>query len=96
MSSVAVSDTPASHRATYTGSCHCGSIAYTVQQSPPLTDPSCEVKECNCSICACNGYLFLSSPEENVTFTSGAKSDFKVRSKPELVHETSGSWYPKI
>jgi len=41
----------------YQASCHCSSIRYTVTLSSPLSDPSTIVHECNCSICARNGYL---------------------------------------
>lgn len=64
--------------ATYTGSCHCGAFVYTVKQSPPLTDPSCEVASCNCSICARNGYLHIYVHGDAVAFTKGEKSDFAV------------------
>ncbi|PVI04521.1 hypothetical protein DM02DRAFT_725849 [Periconia macrospinosa] len=41
----------------YQASCHCGLIRYTVVLSPPLHDMQSWVVECNCSICARNGYL---------------------------------------
>ncbi|KAJ4372268.1 hypothetical protein N0V83_004042 [Neocucurbitaria cava] len=63
--------------ATYTASCHCGSFTYTVTQSPPLNDPSATVMECNCSICARNGYLFVYVPDERVQFTKGSIEEFK-------------------
>lgn len=64
---------------TYNGSCHCGKVKYTVKQSPPLTDPSVEVGECNCSICLRNGYLFIYIPEKDVVFEKGTLDDLKVR-----------------
>ena len=64
--------------ATYNGNCHCQKIKYTVTQSPPLTDPACEVTDCNCSICSRNGYLFIYVPEKNVIFEEGAIDDLKV------------------
>ncbi|OAG08739.1 uncharacterized protein CC84DRAFT_586051 [Paraphaeosphaeria sporulosa] len=77
MSSAGIADTSDPPSAIYTGSCHCGSFTYTVQQSPPLDHPSCEVKECNCSMCARNGYLFITPAEKNVKFTNGEKDEFK-------------------
>ncbi|KAF2805494.1 uncharacterized protein BDZ99DRAFT_106240 [Mytilinidion resinicola] len=60
---------PPSH--TYPASCHCGSVQYTVTLSPPLTDPTREVFECNCSICSRNGYLLVYAKHEDVNFTAG-------------------------
>jgi hypothetical protein len=38
---------------TYSGSCHCGKVAYTVEAEMQ------EAVECNCSICSRRGYLLL-------------------------------------
>ena len=46
--------------------------------SPPLDDPNAVVMECNCSICVCNGYLFVYVPNELVIFTEGSIEQFKV------------------
>jgi hypothetical protein len=76
------SESPASTSvvsATYTGNCHCNNVKYTVTQSPPLNDPSCEVIECNCSICSRNGYLFIYVPDKDVTFDKGTLDDMRVR-----------------
>ncbi|KAF2650199.1 hypothetical protein K491DRAFT_639522 [Lophiostoma macrostomum CBS 122681] len=62
---------------TYTGSCHCSRFKYSVTQSPPLTDPSCEVVECNCSICARNGYLLIYVKDSDVVFEAGSEDEFK-------------------
>lgn len=43
---------------TYTGSCHCGRIAFEVEGE--LT----EAKECNCSHCSRKGYLLWFVPRE--------------------------------
>ena len=65
--------------AAYKASCHCGAFTYTITLSPPLNDPSATVMECNCSICARNGYLFVYTPDERVKFTKGSIEEFKVR-----------------
>ncbi|MGE5625127.1 MAG: GFA family protein [Bacillota bacterium] len=41
---------------TYTGSCHCGKIAYTVEAEMQ------DAVECNCSICQRRGYLLWFLP----------------------------------
>ena len=64
---------------TYTASCHCDRFRYTVILSPPLTDPGCEVIDCNCSICERNGYLFIHVDEKNITYDRGSDEDFSVR-----------------
>ncbi|KAF1959130.1 hypothetical protein CC80DRAFT_490105 [Byssothecium circinans] len=61
---------------TYTGSCHCKRTTYTVTQSPSLTDPACEVTNCNCSICSRNGYLLIYIPDKHLSFTAGGLDDF--------------------
>lgn len=48
------------------------SIQYTVTLSPPLDDPGSWVVECNCSICARNGYLNVYVRNECVEFEDGA------------------------
>ena len=62
---------------TYTGGCHCGKIAFTVEGELE------SLMECNCSICVKRGYLLwfvprqqliLSTPESNLatyTFHTG-------------------------
>ncbi len=63
---------------TYDASCHCGAFKYSVTASPPLDDPNAVVMECNCSICVCNGYLFIYVPNERVVFSNGNIDQFKV------------------
>ncbi|KAL6710974.1 hypothetical protein ACN47E_006849 [Coniothyrium glycines] len=53
----------------YTASCHCHLVQYTVTLSPPLDDPESWVVECNCSICARNGYLNVYVQNACITFT---------------------------
>lgn len=42
------------------GSCHCGKIAYTLDEEPPT-----QAIECNCSICRRKAYLHhFSTPDK--------------------------------
>lgn len=43
----------------YTGHCHCGRLTYLITIPAPLTDPSTNIEECDCSICTRNAYLLL-------------------------------------
>ncbi|CAI6337174.1 unnamed protein product [Periconia digitata] len=52
----------------YRASCHCGLIQYSVVLSPPLHDIQSWVVECNCSICARNGYLNVYVQNECIQF----------------------------
>ena len=49
-----------------TGGCHCGAVRFEA-----LSDPSPELLDCNCSICAASGYLHLFIPHERFTLVSG-------------------------
>ncbi|ORY19433.1 glutathione-dependent formaldehyde-activating GFA [Clohesyomyces aquaticus] len=60
---------------TYAGSCHCGGVSYKVTHSPPLSDPSATVSNCNCSICSRNGYLLIYVPDAQLSFEKGAWED---------------------
>ncbi|OCK83050.1 hypothetical protein K432DRAFT_197851 [Lepidopterella palustris CBS 459.81] len=72
---------------TYPASCHCGAITYTVT-TPPLSDPSSTVSNCNCSICARNGYLFIYVPIADIKFESGedAMTSYKF-GKERIAHQ---------
>ncbi|KAH7120771.1 Mss4-like protein, partial [Dendryphion nanum] len=52
----------------YHASCHCQLVRYTVTLSPPLEDMESWVVECNCSICARNGYLNVYVQNECIEF----------------------------
>ena len=56
----------ASSLKTYSGSCHCGAVAFRVQAPE---DP--EVERCNCSICRRSGYLHLIVPASRFTLLRG-------------------------
>jgi hypothetical protein len=50
---------------TYSGSCHCGAVAFTVE-----LDPSASIK-CNCSICSKLGGVWAFAPKSKFKLTSG-------------------------
>lgn len=50
----------------YQGSCHCGSVTFSVDCSDEI-----EVEDCNCSICSKFGYLHLILPKQRFTLLSG-------------------------
>ncbi|KAH8729056.1 Mss4-like protein [Phaeosphaeriaceae sp. PMI808] len=54
----------------YQASCHCQTVRYTVTLSPALEDLNAWVVECNCSICARNGYLNVYVENSCITFES--------------------------
>ena len=52
--------------ATYSGSCHCGAVAFTVEVDPT------EALKCNCSICSKLGAIWAFAPKSKFTLTSGS------------------------
>ncbi|KAK3174747.1 hypothetical protein OEA41_001993 [Lepraria neglecta] len=54
----------------YQGSCHCGKVTFALQ-SEPLND--LEVTDCNCNICARNGYLWI-YPSKDAVQLQGEES----------------------
>jgi hypothetical protein len=58
---------------TYTGSCHCGGIAFEVEGELD------EAKECNCSHCSRKGYLLWFVPRERLRLKTpeGALSTYR-------------------
>ena len=71
---------PSAPTASYTASCHCGAFTYTVTTSPPLDAADAVIKQCNCSICAKNGYMFIYVPNERIVFEKGGLEEFKCYS----------------
>ncbi|XP_014555653.1 hypothetical protein COCVIDRAFT_38691 [Bipolaris victoriae FI3] len=71
---------PSAPTASYTASCHCGAFTYTVTTSPPLNASDAVIKQCNCSICARNGYMFIYVANERVVFEKGALEEFQCYS----------------
>jgi len=53
----------------YTGSCHCGAVAYEVE-----ADEALSVVDCNCSICYKSGNLHLVVPKSRFTLVQGEQS----------------------
>ena len=49
----------------FTGSCHCGAIAYTLEEPAPTG-----AMACNCSICRRKGYLLHFTAPEKFTLTA--------------------------
>lgn len=51
----------------YTGSCHCGAVAFTVTADAPA-----EAMSCNCSHCRRKGFLLTFVPADQFRLDSGA------------------------
>jgi hypothetical protein len=52
----------------YSGSCHCGAIAFEVEAASTIV-----VQDCNCSICAKSGFLHLIVPRVKFRLLRGAE-----------------------
>lgn len=63
-----------------TGSCHCGAIAYTLNEDPPAG-----AMACNCSICRRRGYLLHFTSPEKFTLHRGADSGTEYRFGSEVI-----------
>ena len=50
----------------YSGSCHCGAVAFTVASDPPK-----QAMSCNCSHCRRKGFLLSFVPAEQFSLDSG-------------------------
>jgi hypothetical protein len=57
---------------TIRGSCHCGKVAYTLDEEPPT-----QAIECNCSICRRKGYLHHFSTPDKFTLEA-SRDDIQV------------------
>jgi len=66
--------------ATYSGSCHCGAVAFTVEVDPA------EALKCNCSICSKLGAIWAFAPKSRFTLTSGAGQGGYLFNKKHLHH----------
>lgn len=51
----------------YSGSCHCGCVAFEVEAPSDIV-----AQDCNCSICAKAGFLHLIVPKSNFRLLRGA------------------------
>ena len=50
------------------GGCHCGAVRFEVQ-----TPDIIEVEDCNCSMCACTGFLHIIVPSSRFRLRQGAE-----------------------
>ncbi|MCC6532826.1 MAG: GFA family protein [Burkholderiales bacterium] len=70
---------------TYTGSCHCGRIAFSVEGSLD------QVMECNCSICTKRGALHWFVPRDKLTLrTAEADLSTYTFNKHRIKHRFCG------
>jgi hypothetical protein len=62
---------------TYSGSCHCGAVAYTVEVDPA------QAMKCNCSICTRLGAVWAFAPKTKFKLTSGEaeQGDYQFNKK---------------
>lgn len=51
----------------YTGSCHCGAVTFTVDADPPT-----DAMTCNCSHCSRKGFVLTFVPADQFSLDSGA------------------------
>ncbi len=66
---------------TYTGSCHCGTVTYTV------TADIENVMECNCSHCSRKAFLLMFVPAEQFNLISGEENLTEYRfNKKHIAH----------
>jgi hypothetical protein len=67
----------------YSGSCHCGAVAFTVAAEPPG-----EALSCNCSICRRKSLLLTFVPEAAFTLEQGEDALQSYRfNKHEIEHQ---------
>jgi hypothetical protein len=65
---------------TYTGSCHCGQVAYEADTDLGM------VVSCNCSICRKRGALLTFVPEDNFRLKSGGEALTDYLFNKKVVH----------
>jgi hypothetical protein len=66
---------------TYTGSCHCGTVRYTVE-----LDLSQPVIACNCSICGRSGTLLSFAPIEKFKLEQGEDALTDYQFNKHVIH----------
>ena len=66
---------------TYTGSCHCGAVRYTVE-----ADLSQPVIACNCSMCGRSGTMLMFVPAENFKLEQGEDSLTDYQFNKHVIH----------
>jgi hypothetical protein len=66
---------------TYSGSCHCGAVAFSVEVDPA------QALQCNCSICTKLGAVWAFAPRSKFSLKSGAaqQGDYQF-AKKQLHH----------
>lgn len=84
-----------SESTTYTASCHCRALIYTITTTTPLSSPSARISQCNCSICVRNGYLMIYPSASSLTFLKGSMEELKVR-LPILTFTQSSHLHGKL
>ena len=68
-------------QSTYTASCHCGAVRYTVE-----ADLSQPVVACNCSMCGRSGTLLAFVPADKFTLVQGEDSLTDYRFNKNVIH----------
>ena len=69
---------------TYSGSCHCGRIAFEIEADLAAA----EILDCNCSICTKKGFLHLIVPPERFQLLSGEDAIVEYRfNTKQAVHK---------
>ena len=91
----------------FSGGCHCGAVRYRFQHAVLTRQPGYHtpVKDCNCSICAKNGYLLVYPERDQIEWLSGEDTlvDYKFatgkkvhrfcgRCGSSICMDMSGSW----
>lgn len=66
---------------TYSGSCHCGAVRYTVE-----ADLSQPVVACNCSMCGRSGSLLAFVPADKFTLQQGEDSLTDYQFNKNIIH----------
>ncbi|HEU4733682.1 MAG TPA: GFA family protein [Kofleriaceae bacterium] len=70
-----------SQPSTYTGSCHCGAVRYTVE-----VDLSQPVMSCNCSMCGRAGTLLTFAPMSKFKLEQGSESLTDYQFNKHAIH----------
>ncbi|ROW09624.1 hypothetical protein VMCG_02593 [Cytospora schulzeri] len=68
---------------TYHGSCHCGAVTLAVKLHKPLeifdiSDDEERIVECDCSVCARGGYVWVYPPSENSVIEGREHLSYRV------------------
>jgi hypothetical protein len=66
---------------TYSGSCHCGAVAFTVELDPT------QALRCNCSICTKLGAVWGFAPKTKFTLRAGAAEQGDYQFAKKALHQ---------